>query len=270
MKRSSLFLCGCASIALAVLLATPARAGIVDGLQAYYPLNGDFLDASGNNLHGMERGTPIVFGPGQFGQGIVLDGGNQYVEINGGIDGNIVSDLDFAGGSMSVSAWFRVDAFDTTWQALVAKGEQDGWRLHRRGDDQTMAYTGGQPDTPGGILNVNDGQIHHIVATSDNGFKTVYIDGVLDAQGQQDPIGIPNNNQNVRIGDNPSSPGREWEGLIDDVAIWDRALTVDEVAFLWNNGAGNIPIIPEPTSIVLAVIGLLGLGAFGRRRRRRS
>ena len=272
MKRSSLLLCGCASIALAVLLGASARADITDGLRAYYPLDGDFLDASGNELHGMERGFPAIeFADGKFGQGIVLDGGNQYVEINGGIDGNIVSDLDFVGGSMSVSAWFRVDSFDTNWQALIAKGEQDAWRLHRRNNEQGLAFNAGGPDTPSGIA-VNDGQIHHVVATSEFGLKKVYIDGVLSAQGQQNPIGPPNTNRNVRIGDNPSTDNREWEGLIDDVAIWDRALTVDEVALLWNNGDGTPAgfVIPEPTGIVLAVIGLLGLGAFGRRRRRRS
>ena len=138
---------------------------------------------------------------------------------------------------MSISAWFRVDAFDTSWQALIAKGEQDGWRLHRNNAACDLAFTAGEPDTPASGVCVNDGEIHHVVATSDEGLKRLWIDGEMVAEGQRDPIGIPDTNNPVRIGDNPSAPGREWEGLIDDVAIWSRAITDDEVLAIWNNGA---------------------------------
>ena len=86
---------------------------------------------------------------------------------------------------------------------------------------------------------VDDGEIYHVVATSDEGDKNIYINGEWAAGGFRDPIGIPTTSNPVRIGDNPSSPGREWEGLIDDVALWGRALTEDEVATIWNNGDGK-------------------------------
>ena len=50
-------------------------------------------------------------------------------------------------------------------------------------------------------------------------------------------------------------------GNIDDVAIWTRAISDADVAYLWNDGAGNS--VPEPTTLVLAVIGLLSLGLYG-------
>jgi hypothetical protein len=54
---------------------------------------------------------------------------------------------------------------------------------------------------------------------------------------------------------------------MDDVAIWTRAITDDEVGNLWNDGAGNA-VVPEPTSLILTALGLLALGLYGWRRRK--
>ena len=215
---------------------------VADGLVAYWPLDENFEDAAGD-FDGEEVGSdPIEFDAGQFGNGIVLNGEDQYVEITGGDE----EGLDFIDTEMSVSAWFRVDAFDTNWQALIAKGEQDAWRIHRRGGEAGMAFNAGGPDTPVSDADVDDGEIHHLVAISaedpdtgnPNGVKSLYIDGELVAEDIGAAINLPNTNNLVRIGDNPSTDNREWEGLIDDVAIWNRALTEDEVAEIWNDGAG--------------------------------
>ena len=42
----------------------------------------------------------------------------------------------------------------------------------------------------------------------------------------------------MQIGGNPDAGGRQWLGIIDDVAIWDRALTDAEVADIYNGGTG--------------------------------
>ena len=218
------------------VVATPdrARADFETGLVAYWPFDGNFEDAF--SVHdGEQRGTvPIAFEPAQFGQGIRLNGEEQHVEITGGDE----SDFDFAGGDMSISAWFKVDAFDTSWQALIAKGEQDRWRLHRLGAEPGLAFTGGNAgDTATGVA-VDDGEFHHVVAISEAGANArIWIDGVLSAESGVSTLG--NNDMNVRIGENPDATGREWEGFIDDVAIWGRALTDTEISQIWASGAGN-------------------------------
>ena len=156
----------------------------------------------------MDR-TPIIFEAGKFGDAVRLNGENQSIYINGGDGGNdptiispnpadngetIENVFDFTyvegepeTGSMTVSAWFTVDAFDTDWQALVAKGEGNGWRLHRRGADipNELAFTGGNGDTTKNNVEVtaNDGdnlQWHHVVALTD---------GTLIHDGTEGPIG---------------------------------------------------------------------------------
>jgi hypothetical protein len=45
-----------------------------------------------------------------------------------------------------------------------------------------------------------------------------------------EPIGI--SATNMFIGDNSESPGRYWDGLIDEVMIYNRALSEDEILYL--------------------------------------
>ncbi|MBE7504110.1 MAG: Ig-like domain-containing protein [Verrucomicrobiales bacterium] len=232
-------------LALGYAASAPA-ADITTGLKAYWNFDEqNFKDAVGI-YDGTENGdSPIDFVAGKagFGQAIQLlgptdsGGANQYVEITGGEP----DDLAFADGSMSLSVWFRVDAWDKSWQALVAKGEGGNWRIHRRGTENVMGYTGGAAgDTPSGTKDVNDGQWHHLVAIKDADADTSYlwIDGVQDAT--REAIGtLASNGLRMMIGENPAARNRYWHGLIDDVAVWDRPLTATEIASLWSNGAGK-------------------------------
>lgn len=233
-----------AGLALALpLLGATAQAqstGISAGLKAYWNFDQNNFQDSVGEFHGTENGTEaiaFVNGKPGFGRAISLDGEDQFVEITGGEP----DDLAFEGGSVSIAGWFKVDAFDTSWQALVAKGEGSNWRVARRGEEQGMAYAGGLTDTPTGS-SVNDGEWHHFVAISDAEgaeFGTaLYINGARDAVIEGAAV-LTANGLRMRIGDNPGAPSREWEGQIDDLAIWDRVLTETEIALLYNNGTGT-------------------------------
>ena len=227
-------------------LATSAPAAdIATGLKAYWNFDQKNFEDSVGIFDGTQEGdAPIEFVPskGGFGQAIKLlgpsdsGGANQNIEITGGEP----DDLAFADGSMTLSLWFTVDAWDKQWQAVAAKGENNNWRIHRRGGEDVMGFTGGAGgDTPSGTKNVNDGQWHHLVAISDNTTLTssLYIDGELDATRE---IGaLTANGQRMRIGENPDARNRYWHGLVDDVAIWDRALSEAEIKSLYNSGTGK-------------------------------
>src|SRR5262245_20907594 len=162
--KNRLFTCWFLSICFLGLTAQ-AQTTFTNGLVAYWNFDGTLLDSVGV-FHGTARGSapiPFVDGKTNFGTAIKLNGEDQFVEITGGQP----DDLAFEGGSLSVAVWSKVDAFDTAWQALVAKGETGNWRIHRRNTEQGMAYTGGPSgDTPTG-RSVSDGQWHHLVAITD-------------------------------------------------------------------------------------------------------
>jgi hypothetical protein len=124
-KRVGWRLAGAATALLFLATVTQAQ---TDGLVAWWNFDdNNFADSIGI-YDGEEQGTlPIQFVAGKtgFGNAISMDGEDQEILIVGGEP----DDLAFAGSTMSVAGWFRVTAFDTSWQALIAKGE--GTKLAR-------------------------------------------------------------------------------------------------------------------------------------------
>jgi hypothetical protein len=214
------------------------KGSLSNGLVARWNFDNEDLTDSAGSYDGEAMGTdPIgyVDGPSaDFGKALTLDGIDQFVEITS--DGG---DLGFTGGSMSVSTWFRANDFDKSWQALIADGESNRWRLHRRGGEGGFAWVGGNGDTPAGI-DVTLGEWHHVVGVADAAGtefgSRLYLDGEIYAT-NTNPSDLGSNDFNVMIGENPDARGRTWNGDIDDVAMWNRVLTHDEVKAL---GAGPL------------------------------
>src|SRR5262245_7271924 len=72
-------------------------AGLNDGLVAYYPLDGDVLDASGNGHNGVNTG--VSFQPAHSGQGAFFDGDSgHHVRVD---------DFPEIRSNLTVTAWFR-------------------------------------------------------------------------------------------------------------------------------------------------------------------
>jgi len=145
--------------------------------------------------------------------------------------------IDFRGANagmnfpkMSVEAWFRVSQFTREGQALVSKGDS-AWGLSRYGLTDRITFqtagVGGDPDLVT-TRPLRDDQWHHVVGVSDGRAKWLYVDGVLDGW-----VGITGgvaaNGADVLIANNPEHPDRAWSGMLDEVAIYDRALTPAEV-----------------------------------------
>ena len=202
---------------------------IPDGLIAYWAFDGDLNDAVGDS-HGEAMGTEdIEYGSGKFGEGIDLDGVDQFVQTP--LDNEEMFDFQ-DGTGFSISAWYKVGEFTKSWQALIAKGEGNRWRVHRRGGETQLTGNGGLGDVPGGTGDITDGEFHHIVLVSDpdNGEVRLYSDGELVSTGGAPSI--ESNSNPMMIGENPDARNRTWSGIIDDVGIWNRPLTEDEIAFL--------------------------------------
>ncbi|MHC4113311.1 MAG: LamG-like jellyroll fold domain-containing protein, partial [Planctomycetota bacterium] len=82
-----------------------------------------------------------------------------------------------------------------------------------------------------GSINVNDGKWHHVAGVYDGSEISLYVDGILDdslaASGT-----IATTAHHVWLGGNVERPGREWNGLLDDVRIYDHALSAAEIVGL--------------------------------------
>jgi len=209
-------------------LATPVEPGVA-GLVAHYEFEGNTNDSSGNGLHGTVMGNP-TFVAGKVGQAINLRGLNDFVEITGykGILGP---------NAVTVTAWINTTSTTTGtivgWGPNVA-GQRFGFRINA--DRLRIEHQGGNVQ---GDSSVNDGAWHHVAVTvQENATLSypdvmLYVDGIDDTRPSAEPDAFNlTADQNVRIGSRPASNDRFFMGLIDDVRIYNRALTHEEVAWL--------------------------------------
>ncbi len=175
-------------------------------------------DSAGDN-HGILAMPPVWQPAGGFHDGALLfDGVDDYVFIPNESNFDITDEI-------TVSAWIKVTAFDRPWQAIVTKGDT-AWRLHRLRDTDRIAFHCNSYWGAEGNFNVYYGWWHHIAGVYDGTRAYLYVDASLDVS--QPASGLINKNDfPVMIGENAEKPGRWWNGLIDDVAIFSRALNKD-------------------------------------------
>jgi hypothetical protein len=229
----------------------PAPVGpYAGGLVAYYPMENNVNDATGNGHDGVFMADPNAGDP-NFVEGLVcngmaldLDGVNDYVDC--GYD----PVFDFT-DQMTVSAWVTIRSIPTAWMAATAKGEY-AWRLGNANMDPRFHFgitIWNAPDTASvdATTAVGYDEWHHIAGVYDGASINVYLDGELDGSAPTtEPIGV--NDKNVFIGDNPDAIGRYWDGLVDEVKIFGRALSNDEVRHL--AGYRSVPADPGVDNLV--------------------
>jgi hypothetical protein len=194
-------------------------------------------DSSANNLHGRLVADAHVYADPERGPVLCLDGEGDWVDCGADRRFDLTEEI-------TVSVWIKISRFDKDWQATVAKGNRS-WRLQR---DQTtdaleFACSGvvavGTPRGPTagvvrGHANVNDGQWHHVAGVYDGRRLSLYIDGELDTFMCALAFSSINTSEDhVLIGTNSGSPSpRDWNGLIDDLCIYNYALSPQDIKAL--------------------------------------
>ena len=229
----------------AVLTVTvPACVPPPSGMMAWWRGEGDASDAvgaSGGTLVGAAG-----FNTGEVGQGFSFDGTSSYVSIP---DSPL---LDTISNRFTVELWFRVNATSANgdWAGIVAKGNTS-WRLQAYGAEAlTFSATGTSGGDLQGTRNVNDGQWHHVACVYDGTNMFLYTDGTLDVSKPSTGL-IAQNNYPVAIGANANPPGVNYlfDGSVDEVALYNRALSADEIAAIYIVGSFGKCYTPTPPTI---------------------
>jgi hypothetical protein len=219
-----------------------------------------FDEGSGTTAYdsaGVNDGT--IYGAawttGQINGALNFDGVDDYVDVGDPID----ESLDFgASDSFSISAWIRTN-MDSP---IVYKRRCGGiGGVYYEGYSFILLYKKqvfGIEDTSGrnaGIFGntvVADDRWHHVVVVRDIGEDKLYLyaDGSSDAAPVHDATtGTLATSRSFHIGrrDSTVSPGYLYcEGKIDDVRIYDRALSAEEIREIFRTGMGNKAFAPYP------------------------
>jgi len=197
-----------------------------DSLVAHYEFENDLTDSSGNGLDGVAIGDP-TFVEGVVGMALDFNG-DDYVDCGGAAEFSFTD-------AMTVSTWVNIRSRPVAWMAMVAKGE-NAWRLGVNNETTGIHYA--FSGSGRGWLAANTAtelafdEWYHVAATYDtNVGATVYIDGEPDAS-NPDLDGIDTNEFPLLLGDNPEETGRLLDGMLDEIMIYNRALSKEEVLFL--------------------------------------
>ncbi len=186
-------------------------------------------DSSGNGHNAIVQGNPSWRpSDGKVGGAIALGGNGDFLDVEA------ESAFDFTGG-VTVAAWIKVNDFDKPWQALISKGDGT-WRLQRNSKTDTLEFactglkvpTDNQYGSLFGNREISRGEWHHVAGAFDGKQMSLYVDGTLDAS--QEAWGSINvNDVPVHIGANAEQQDRFWNGLIDDVRIYNYGLSEAQI-----------------------------------------
>jgi hypothetical protein len=220
---------------LAPPITTPTDPG-TDGLVAYYAMENNVQDGSGNGLNGTAIGSPTyVSGPTGYGMAIQLNGTNQAVDLGKKAEFN-------PAGSFSISLWANIGAWTTAWEHVMVSNRGEGsigWQV-RRHSSASLCFTTrgvGNDDTASSIVPPLNEWIHiACVYDNVNNTKRIYINGVEDTVVDTNPGTIGATTHNTYIGARANSGNTAQEtrftGMIDEVRIYNQMLTPGEVEFL--------------------------------------
>jgi hypothetical protein len=213
-----------------------------EGLVAHYAFENDANDSSGNELHGTLVGdAKFAEGPAGYGMALDLDGNGDYVDCGAPPQFDITEQI-------AITYWIKVVAFDKGWNTVLSRGDSS-WRSSRAGENNFMeaAVSGTTGDWTYGVTPVDDEKWHHIGWIYDGTMNYMYVDGKLDAS--EESTGLINvTTYPLFIGNNSQNTDREWTGLIDEVMIYNRALSEAEVMYL--AGKRATPVDPGSDGLV--------------------
>jgi formylglycine-generating enzyme required for sulfatase activity len=219
---------------------------------AYWKFDGDLLDSSVYARHGTAVGDPEITPSCEaaVGSGAVNLDGNDYIVISGykGIVGT---------SARTCTAWINTGG---TTAPILYWGKKDIvgglWEMRVNSEGRLRVNLGGFGVN--GSTKINTGQWVHVTALLPEGANKVsdvqlYINGIRDAITVTNGVINTTSGAEMRIG--ADETGKYFTGRIDDVRIYDRALTEQEIFRLSQVQPSQIPLLakqPQPSN-----------GAFG-------
>lgn len=251
------------TLTVAALLASAAQADLI-GLWRF---NGNTNDTSGNANHGaltngatLSSDVPTVLAGGQS---LNLGGGNQHVLVPHN------SSLDIT-SAMTISAWVK-PVGNVGFDGVLAKNPSSNGSANNHAGNYELRIENGNRRPhflyQRGAMNdtafalaptavVPEGVWSHLAVTAQaGGMVDFYLNGTfVEGLPVQPTFGAPNTNP-LYIGSRADFV-TTFNGFIDDVAVFDQVLSAAQIRQLANG-----VIVPEPSALLLTIMGVL-LSAF--------
>jgi len=239
-----------------------------EGLVAYYPFCGNAYDASGNGYHGTTFGT--------------IPSTDRFLTDTAAYDFSGAAEYIGLPSSIGINDHFSIGFWIKTTASCVAGfagymfiidrdlcGAMPDWSIGLGEGGKIIFNTGtfwGE-NTLSTTRDVNDGLWHHILVVKDGNLnqKRIYIDGRLNAMAPFTGSFI-NQSEPIFLGASVCATSSHifFDGVMDDVTIYDRALTLEEITYqqlrrniLWSTGETTpaITVLPQQDTVYWVAIG---------------
>ena len=221
---------------------------LIQHLVGYWPFNGDSEDHSGVNIDLSFVGDPEY-------QGSVSAGLGSALSLDGD-DAAVGTDfVKLSGDDATIVAWVRAEALEGSWNTIVKNwGTSATGQFHFGLDSGTDNL---RSDIPGSVASGEDpivvGEWLHttVVIDSEAGLHSIYLNGVLVAMDPYEPPLVPGDATGLGVGAKPNNDGSDasdsglvgyWIGEIDEVGLYDIALTAEEIATIYDNGMSGVQL----------------------------
>jgi glucose/arabinose dehydrogenase len=216
-------LSGYSNSASATTGSAPPTAGLVAAFSFDEGAGGSSADASGNGNVGTINGATWST-QGRFGGALSFNGTDNTVRVPSSTSLNLSA-------AMTLEAWINPAAVQSDWRTIMQR-QPDAYFLNASNSNgpllpsgggtfgATTAYVSGSTASPVGVWT-------HVALTYDGATLKLYVNGVL-ANSQARTGTIQSGTNPLWIGGN-SPYGEYFQGLIDELRIYNRALTQAEI-----------------------------------------
>ncbi len=216
-------------------------------LAAHYRFDGDLKDSSGEGNDGTKEGNTITFVDAKFGKGAKFDGAS-YMTVN---DSDSL-DLD---SQFSIVAWIYKEKPAVNMSPIVSKGENSDtdsstpYALYYDFDGLRPTLRQVTEDVWEEVriaeLKISNQKWHQLAVTKSGKSVKFYIDGILSGTQSCDAEKLFASDGKLLVGANVADLSAYFNGVIDDLRIYNRALSNEEIKAIMNGTANQtVPATP--------------------------
>jgi len=251
MKKLLLLLLAAATLASCSKLNNPVKVNkAIDslkvGLVAYYPLNSNANDGSGNNNNGTAYNvTPTTDRFGKANSAYYFDGVDSYIKVRD------TTSLRLNNTDFTLNSWVQLDAYNSSYGSIImakrGNGSGNGWNFGIAGYADltnavdadgivTYSISGGNDPFAAGKVKIDTTNKWHMLTTVYSNSKQevkIYVDGFLDTTTENMATPSSITTADLYIGADYVTSAYFIKGKMDDLRIYNRALSNKEVLALF-------------------------------------
>ena len=206
--------------------------------------SGDMINFDGSDI---ETDTPVQIYTVANTKSVLFDGTDDFINIGSQTSSD---PLCLSGSDGTISAWIKIpDVSDGDGsKRIIDKSDStsgangnDGYSLYVGTDGTVASAINGSAilSTSSGVI--TDNTWFHIVWKWDGSNHYIYVNGSQSATASSSAQ-PPSDTEDLRIGAWSQNSDRDFAGNIDEVAIWNEALTASEVAQIYHAGQANFDL----------------------------